>query len=294
MNKMVKTVIEILKQDCDQLKKLFEELISKYSEIYRWNEPDSFIISTHLYSWKDLPIEGKQLQSRIFKEYLHFAERSRLLLLNQPPDSIASFDESKNEVIAIINQENTYLSSQEEALNEVYKNLDNQIKLLDNIYDQSSGKILYVPDTNALLANPRIEQWRFADVSEFEIILTPTVLSELDKLKIAHRMESVRKKTEGLIRQIKGYRGRGKLNDGIPLVNRISTLKSIAVEPNFNKTLSWLDPSNDDDRILASFIEVMKIYPNSPVIIVTNDINMQNKAEFAGIPFVEPPGLIIE
>jgi len=291
---MVKTVIEILKQDCDQLKKLFEELISKYSEIYRWNEPDSFIISTHPYSWKDLPIEGKQLQSRIFKEYLHFAERSRLLLLNQPPDSIASFDESKNEVIAIINQENTYLSSQEEALNEVYKNLDNQIKLLDNIYDQSSGKILYVPDTNALLANPRIEQWRFADVSEFEIILTPTVLSELDKLKIAHRMESVRKKTEGLIRQIKGYRGRGKLNDGIPLVNRISTLKSIAVEPNFNKTLSWLDPLNDDDRILASFIEVMKIYPNSPVIIVTNDINMQNKAEFAGIPFVEPPGLIIE
>ena len=142
------------------------------------------------------------------------------------------------------------------------------------------------------MANPRIEQWRFDDVSEFEIILTPTVLSEHDKLKIAHRLESVREKAEGLIRQIKGYRGRGKLNNGVPLVNGVSTLKSIAVEPNFNKTLSWLDPSNDDDRILASFIEVMKIYPNSPVIIVTNDINMQNKAEFAGIPFVEPPELI--
>jgi len=291
---MVKTVIEILNQDCKQLKKLFEELILKHSIIYRWNEPGSFIISTHPYSWKDLSDKGKQLQSRVYKEYLHFAERSRLLLLNQPPDSIASFDESKNEIIAIINQENTYLSSLEKALSEVYKNLDNQIKLLDNIYDQSSGKILYVPDTNALLANPRIEQWRFDDVSEFEIILTPTVLSELDELKITHRVESVRKKAEGLIRQIKGYRGRGKLNDGVPLVSGVSTLKSIAVEPNFNKTLSWLDPSNDDDRILASFIEVMKIYPNSPVIIVTNDINMQNKAEFAGIPFIEPPELIME
>ena len=294
MNKIVKTVIEILNQDCEQLKKLFEELISKYSEIYRWEEPDSFIFSTHPYSWKDLSIEGRQLQSRIFKEYLHFAERSRLLLLNQPPDSIAFFDESKNEIIGVINQERTYLPSQEEALSEVYKNLDSQIKLLDNIYDQSSGKILYVPDTNALLVNPRIEQWRFADVSEFEIILTPTVLSELDKLKIVYRLESVREKAEGLIRQIKGYRERGKLNDGVPLVSGVSALKSIAVEPNFNKTLSWLDPLNDDDRILASFIEVMKIYPNSPVIIVTNDINMQNKAEFAGIPFVEPPELIME
>lgn len=291
---MVKTVIEILNQDCEQLKKLFEELILKYSKIYRWNEPGDFISSAYPYSWKELPDKGKQQQSRIFKEYLHFAERSRLLLLNQPSDYVASFDESKNEIIAIINQESTYLSTKEKALSEVCKNLDNQNKLLDNIYNQSSGRILYVPDTNALLTNPRIEQWRFADVSEFEIILTPTVLSELDKLKITYKVESVREKAEGLIRQIKGYRGRGKLNDGVPLVNGISTLKSIAVEPNFNKTLSWLDSSSDDDRILASFIEVMKIYPNSPIIIVTNDINMQNKAEFAGIPFVEPPGLIMK
>jgi len=99
----------------------------------------------------------------------------------------------------------------------------------------------------------------------------------------------VREKAEGLIRQIKEYRRRGKLIDGVPLVSGISTLKSIAIEPNFNQTLSWLDSSNNDDRILASFIEVMKIYPNSPVIIVTTDINMQNKAEFAGIPFIEPP-----
>lgn len=291
---MVKTVIEILNQDCEQLKNLFEELILKHSKIYRWNEPDDLICSTHPYSWKELSNEGKQQQSRIFKGYLHFAERSKLLLLNQPPDYLASFDESKNEIIAIINQERTYLSTLEEVLSEVCKNLDNQIKLLDNIYDQSSGRIIYVPDTNALLTNPRIEQWRFADVSEFEIILTPTVLSELDKLKVTYKVESVREKAEGLIRQIKGFRGRGKLNDGVPLVNGISTLKSIAAEPNFNKTLSWLDSSNDDDRILASFIEVMKIYPNSPVIIVTNDINMQNKAEFAGIPFIEPPGLIVK
>ncbi|MHB8276466.1 MAG: hypothetical protein ACYDIA_02275 [Candidatus Humimicrobiaceae bacterium] len=121
---MVKTVIEILKQDCGQLKKLFGELISKHSEIYNLNKSDDLILLIKPYGWKTLSIEGKQLQSRILKEYLQFAEKSRLLLINQPPDSIASFDESKNEISDIINQERTDSSSLEEAKNVVYENLE--------------------------------------------------------------------------------------------------------------------------------------------------------------------------
>lgn len=52
----------------------------------------------------------------------------------------------------------------------------------------------------------------------------------LDKLKVDHRSEIVRQKAEKLIRQIKEYRRRGKL-----------------------------------------------------------DLNLQNKAEFARVPFLEPP-----
>jgi predicted ribonuclease YlaK len=33
----------------------------------------------------------------------------------------------------------------------------------------------------------------------------------------------------------------------------------------------------------------MRQHPRTPVILVTRDINLQNKAEYAGLPFVEPP-----
>lgn len=69
---------------------------------------------------------------------------------------------------------------------------------------------------------------------------------------------------------------------------RIS-LRSIAKEPNLELSLPWLDGNNDDDRLLASMIEIMRGHPRSPAAIVTADINLQNKAEFCRLPFLEPP-----
>ena len=89
--------------------------------------------------------------------------------------------------------------------------------------------------------------------------------------------------------QIKGYRARGRLTEGVPLVRDDSEIISLAVEPNFSKTLPWLNSDNNDDRILAAFVEVMRLNPRSPVVLVTRDINLQNKAEFAHLPFCEPP-----
>ena len=49
----------------------------------------------------------------------------------------------------------------------------------------------------------------------------------------------------------------------------------------------WLDPSNADDRLMATFIEVMRRNPRSAVVLVTRDLNLQNKMEFARLPFIE-------
>jgi len=83
-----------------------------------------------------------------------------------------------------------------------------------------------IPDTNALLFNPELQEWSFELVRQFIIVLLPTVLSELDKLKMDHRSESVRPKAEKLIRQIKEYPRRGRLTNKVTLVrNRIDTLR---------------------------------------------------------------------
>ena len=62
----------------------------------------------------------------------------------------------------------------------------------------------------------------------------------------------------------------------------------MAVEADAEHALPWLDLSNDDDRILAAFVDVMRQHPRTPVVLVTRD-NLQNKAEYAELPFVEPP-----
>ena len=56
-----------------------------------------------------------------------------------------------------------------------------------------------------------------------------------------------------------------------------------------NYTLGWLDPSNNDDRIIANALELQRTYPSDKVVLVTGDINLQNKAELAKLPYAEPP-----
>lgn len=55
--------------------------------------------------------------------------------------------------------------------------------------------------------------------------------------------------------------------------------------------LPWLDPTNNDDRFLASVVEIARENTRCVVAIVTGDINLQNKARFARMPFCEPPSV---
>ncbi len=50
-----------------------------------------------------------------------------------------------------------------------------------------------------------------------------------------------------------------------------------------------LKENNNDDRFLASILEVMRYNIKSEVYLITSDINLQNKAEYSMIPFLEPP-----
>jgi predicted ribonuclease YlaK len=140
-----------------------------------------------------------------------------------------------------------------------------------------------------LLANPDIERWQFEGVDHFTIVLTPTALSELDRHKVNHKNECVRRKASKLILKIKEYRRRGPLHGGVSVVKGQVSLRSVAHEPNMSESLSWFDATNADDRFLATALEEIRANLGARVFIVTSDINMQNKAEAAGIPFYEVP-----
>ena len=146
-----------------------------------------------------------------------------------------------------------------------------------------------LPDTNALLYNPALEDWRIPDLEPFVVILLPSVIRDLDRFKVEYRNEDVRTRAEGLITRFKGYRQRRSLADGVPLRRHVSSIRALAVEPRVAQTLPWLDAATDDDRIIASFIEVLRQHPRTTAVLVTRDFNLQNKLEFARLPFIEPP-----
>ena len=290
----MRTITDNLKETSEDLQILLRDLLMNYSSIYLWNKNrpgDSIVIisTSGDYAYEKLTEQGRQVQAELLEKYHCFYELINVLLRNQPKDTLAELSKSNKILLNIIEQNNTWCKNTTEALDKAVQALKMQCKLLNRLYDPFEGEVIFVPDTNALIYNPNLESWTFLEYPKFSVFLLPTVLSELDLLKINHRNDEVRNKSESLIRRIKEYRRRGKLTTGVTVVKGRIKIQSIAIEPDMNASLPWLDPDNKDDRILAGVIEVMRARPRSIVKAVSRDINFQNKAEFANIPFEEPP-----
>jgi hypothetical protein len=241
-------------------------------------------------NWGELDVEGRRLQSKILRDYERYFAILAVLLRGQPGDAAHDLD-SADEAIhdAVEQSHSTWAKTVEEPRVKVHEAFATQLELLDRLHDAGEGEPVFVPDTNALLHHVDLDHWSFADSPTFALVLVPTVLVELDELKVNHRNPDIREKAEGFIRRIKGYRSLGSLTDGVTLRAGTSTIQAVGEEPRMGDTLPWLDPDNRDDRFIASVIEVMRARPRSAVVIVTRDINLQNKAELAVLPFIEPP-----
>jgi len=284
---MLKTVFDNVRAAAEELRHLLEELLLKYSALDR--DYSGLVATSGNHTYRKLNEGGVLLQGKLLKEYRRFNAIVRCLLREQPKAIIVTLRNAETVLERIIEQERTWCATTSEALKEASEALQSLIDLLSRLYDPSHGESSYIPDTNALFYNLKLESWKFAESPKFTLILLPTVLSELDRLKINHPNPGLRKKAETLIRQIKEYRRRGRLSEGVPILKDRIQLVAVATEPGKDSFLPWLDSSNSDDRILANTFEVMRSRPRSAVILVTRDINLQNKAEIALIPFVEPP-----
>ncbi|MDA3791037.1 MAG: PIN domain-containing protein [Desulfobacula sp.] len=288
----MRNVVDNLKDMVDEIKSLLKDLLQNHSSIYLWNKPGGSvaIISAYgNYAYNKLDDVGRRTQSNLLEVYRRFHSLVSVLIQDQPKATIKELKQSDKSITRTIEQEQTWCKTTSEAFDKADQSLQAQLTLLNHLYDPSEGEPIFVPDTNALIYNPDIEDWKFSNTPKFTLVLLPTVFSELDSLKINHRNENVRKKAEKIIRKVKEYRRRGKLTTGVEIVKGKIKIQAMAQEPRMETSLPWLDSTNNDDRLLASVIEVMRNRPRSPVVAVSRDINFQNKAEFANIPFAEPP-----
>ncbi len=282
------TVVDNLKEISVELKNGIENLLLNYTTIYSNN----VFSSSGDHYWGSLSKEGCVVQSGIQETYQKFYHLVTILIKKQSREVQGTYYAYDMKLRQIIEQNGgTWYSAYQDALSEMSETFENLTGLLEDLQDPSDGTAVFVPDTNALMFNPELENWGFQDVSHFRIFLMPSVLSELDTLMLIHKNDDMRKKAETLIDRIKACRSHGRITEGVPLVEGKIDIIAGVVETDFEDTLPWLNINNDDDRILASFIEIIRLYPHSPVILVTRDINLQNKAEYACLQFEEPPAL---
>ena len=295
---MTDTMLDILRAQAERICRDGVRLIEEFSGLHPANTPsDSVVLISPSGDqfWNDLPSDGKKIQAQLLPEIDRFAKLVCTLTQDLPNAS----RQDLNGVLKIIRDSveqngTTWWKTKNEAVDGFRKLIDQVIATFDDFYGTSSNVTLAIPDTNALLGNPDVEQWQFESVDQFTLILTPTVLSEFDVHKVNHRNQAVRDKASKIIRKIKEYRRRGSLHEGVVIVNGRVSLRSIASEPNMSQTLPWFDSSNADDRFLATTLEVIRSNLGVGIFIVTSDINMQNKAEMVGIPFREVPAAIAE
>lgn len=163
------------------------------------------------------------------------------------------------------------------------KALDEQLTILASLPSaHGEGGQLLVPDTNALLYKPDLERWE-PPAGEWTAVLVPQVVRELDQLKLR---PAVSQKAEGVVRRLKEYGRRGDTLVGVRIASRLR-LRELAVDADMARAPSWLQRGHADDELLASVLELQWDDLKARVVLATRDRNLQNKARFARVPYLD-------
>jgi hypothetical protein len=260
------------------------------------NDPRSDLVFLgNPYYWKALPIEHRAAQAQLLGLYRHWYELFYRCHAQHSSDMQDHLDQTNADVLAAIELKSDWGTAATFEENRTL--LSDKLNFFRSLLEQHLGnetEFVLVPDTNALLkvADPA-QYGDVIDSTSFTFVIVPTVLAELDGLKRSRATQAVGDKAEKAIRIIKGLRKQGSVLEGVTVAKTI-TVKMIPTEPRMADLPSWLDPSNQDDRIIGSVLEIQSARPSTVVVLVTDDMNLQNKAEMAFLPWAEPPELAIK
>lgn len=283
-------MIDVLLTRAENLSSKTEKFLRSGCTLEKINKSgDVPFITWRTHWWSEMAPEAKQLQPALLSEFRRFSDLLKVLsreLPSEPKKNLLEYLDLWEDVIDQGGK--TSFASIDEAVLGIETFVQDIGKVFVEYSHRNADIAFIFADTNALIQNPLIENWHFSDFPKFRLLLTPAVLAELDDHKVNHKNPEVREKALKLINQMKDYMRRGNIHDGVPISGGIS-LAMIATEPKMESSLSWFDSSNSDDRCLASIIEVMRHKLGSPMFVVTGDINMTNKAIYAGIPLLDVP-----
>jgi hypothetical protein len=167
--------------------------------------------------------------------------------------------------------------------NQLVKVRQHQLNLLTALPSaHGAPELLVVPDSNALVYQPAVEDWNPTD-GDWTLVVVPQVIRELDELKL--RPGDLGEAAGSFIRRLDGYGERGDTFTGVPLRPR-ARVRELPIEADMARAPSWLQAGHADDQLLASTLELRWQELNARVVLVTRDRNLRNKARLARVSCV--------
>ncbi len=150
------------------------------------------------------------------------------------------------------------------------------------------------PDSNALMRFQTFDEVAWEKVLGAKhvcLVIAPTVMRELDKFKDDHTNSGRRDRVRTLLAKLKPLLANAS-EDAPAAVRSNVTMYDIAREPVIEWVAEGLDPSIEDDRLIASILEFAAMHHKDPRILVSNDWPAQRKAKRHDVEFFDPEGVI--
>ncbi len=132
----------------------------------------------------------------------------------------------------------------------------------------------YILDTNVLLHDPN----SLLNFEENNIFIPIEVIEEIDRFK--RESNELGQHARMVSRMMDGFRATGQLSRGVKLSNG-GNLRIVFKDQNGNGHAAL--NHTVDSRIVARALDVQKIDPSVPTILVTKDINLRIKADAHGL-----------
>jgi hypothetical protein len=241
------------------------------------------------FRWIPLPheLEEKQIKisHRFEKWYLQFEG-----LLIETPEQTKNKLHSHNLNVASFIKYRTIgknVNSNSEAVNMFEEAIKPFFEFLNELINHSYNEIILIPDTNVIIEWPNVEEYgSFFKISNYLVIFTSTVIGELDDLKIKRLEKDFHQKVTDAIHYLYALHDKGDVINGVKLNNGVTAIMR-ATDPNFSNLPSWINPNNNDDKIIGSVLELQREKPGAKIIVISNDINMNNKCSLANIPCIK-------
>lgn len=153
---------------------------------------------------------------------------------------------------------------------------------MDNYGTAGHRLTLYVLDTNVLIHDPNA----LLNFQEHHVIIPMTVLEELDRLKTSKQgVAAESRQAIRLIDTVLGEASPEQVEQGVPIARGknppcgwLSILMSQRTE-----VLTYLPQDSNDNRIINQLMQLKARHLNTPVVLVSKDINMRLKARACGI-----------